>query len=330
MLNCKRTDTQQQKVATHFVDRFSMSEYPTNSILLPDIKLAKPFSGQSRSVSTIKEFLMKLELQFGMHHITNDYNKICIFASNLEESALSWFSSYYTNHDITTMAYSKVVEDFNKWFGGNIDLYDVSHQISSITQTGRLDDYMSQFTQYIRLLPPGTMSESILIALFIRGLKPEIRESVGFGTPKPLSEAREKSSLHTIQPLSESRENRNLHTIQPLSEARKNSSLHTIQPLSDDRAIVEFPIVKPYREVDENVDLRALKPLSSARETATLRTSNPRPRTRETSGSRGFKSTSKGRKSQATRRVCYELNLCFKCGQTGHLYKDCPQRSDSS
>lgn len=300
MLNCKRTDTQQQKVATHFVDRFSMSEYPTNSILLPDIKLAKPFSGQSRSVSTIKEFLMKLELQFGMHHITNDYNKICIFASNLEESALSWFSSYYTNHDITTMAYSKVVEDFNKWFGGNIDLYDVSHQISSITQTGRLDDYMSQFTQYIRLLPPGTMSESILIALFIRGLKPEIRESVGFGTPKPLS------------------------------EARKNSSLHTIQPLSDDRAIVEFPIVKPYREVDENVDLRALKPLSSARETATLRTSNPRPRTRETSGSRGFKSTSKGRKSQATRRVCYELNLCFKCGQTGHLYKDCPQRSDSS
>ena len=54
-----------------------------NTTLVPSIKVAQPFTGSTRSVFTLREFVLSLDLKFGLYQITDDFRKNCIFADNI-------------------------------------------------------------------------------------------------------------------------------------------------------------------------------------------------------------------------------------------------------
>ncbi|CAL9731400.1 hypothetical protein MOUN0_L07954 [Monosporozyma unispora] len=55
-----------------------MSEFPTNPLVLPTIKVAKPFNGNTKSVFTLNEFLMALDLKFDLPHIYRSVSLLII------------------------------------------------------------------------------------------------------------------------------------------------------------------------------------------------------------------------------------------------------------
>lgn len=136
------------------------------------------FDGSAQPLVTIEEYLTRLELEFSLHSITDDYTKICIFADNLTEKAFRWFGQFYRSHDIKTETYTHLIELFKNDFDIGQYQYVNVDKIATIVQTGPVDKYIDEFNQYARGLKPDRMHESVLVDFFVRGLKPAIRLEV--------------------------------------------------------------------------------------------------------------------------------------------------------
>lgn len=168
-----------------------MSDFHTNPLFLPSIKVAKPFNGNTRSVFTINEFLMALDLKFGLNQISSDYHKICIFADNLEGKAIRWLTNYYESFEISSASYGQVIEAFKESFNAQLDVYDISRKIYSLKQKNNVDGYIKEFNQYKNLLPSGAMCEEVLVGIFIQGLQPDTRKDVRLRNPQTVYRAAE-------------------------------------------------------------------------------------------------------------------------------------------
>ena len=167
------------------------SEKPTKPVFIQAIKVAQPFTGSSRSIFTLREFLLSLDLKFGLHQITDDFCKICIFADSIGGKATQWFLNFSADHELHTTLYSTLVSQFTASFSAQLNTYDISRKICSLAQRNSIDGYVKEFYQYKNLLPEGAISESVLVSYFMKGLKHDIRNAVVLQSPTTLYEATE-------------------------------------------------------------------------------------------------------------------------------------------
>lgn len=277
-----------------------MSEFPTNPVLVQAIKVAQPFTGSTRSVFNLREFLLSLDLKFGLHHITDDFRKICIFADNIGGKATQWFLNFSADHDLHSISYSTLVSQFTASFGAQLDVYDISRKICSLKQHNNIDGYIKEFYQYKNLLPEGAMSEQILISYFIQGLKPDTRKAVVLQSPTTFHKATElarKCEHCLLDPI----------TINYSGDVSPNSGSYQLD--SDGDTIMAIHSNNRYR--------RGYSTHS------TNITSFRRGRSQNSADT----TSSNKRDKEDLRRLCLEYKLCFKCRKPGHQSSTCPHAS---
>lgn len=127
---------------SRFVSTLAVRQLP---LYVQPIKVAKPFTGSNRSVFQLREFLLSLNLKFGLNQTNDDFCKICILADNLGGKPTQWLLNYTADNDIHAIPYSTVVPALNASFGGQLDLYDISRKITSLSQRSNIDGYVKEF-----------------------------------------------------------------------------------------------------------------------------------------------------------------------------------------
>lgn len=280
-----------------------MSEKPTNPVFIQAIKVAHPFTGSTRSVFTLREFLLSLDLKFGLHQITDDFRKICIFADNIGGKATQWFLNFSASHDLHTTSYSTLVSQFTDSFGAQLNTYDISRKICSLAQRNSIDGYIKEFYQYKNLLPEDAMSEPVLVSYFVKGLKPDTRKAVVLQSPTTLYEATElaRRCEHCL--------------LDPIS-------INFSGDVSPDTAAYSFD-----SDGDTVMAIRSAHRRGYSTQSK-FNTSSRRGRfnnSHKTKVSSNIQSNS--RDKEDIRRLCLEYKLCFKCRKPGHQSTSCPNAS---
>ncbi|XP_004181373.2 uncharacterized protein TBLA_0F03150, partial [Henningerozyma blattae CBS 6284] len=159
------------------------------AVMPAEIKVPHDFTGERKDIIKLHSFLQSLEVQFVVKRVTNDYERICHLAANLYGPALDWFMTFSGNHDVSEMAFDAFKEAFKQAFQGKFDSYDVIQKLSSLTQKDKIEAYVSTFNRYRKLLPPRSLSNDVLINLFIKGLKPNTRKDLRLRTVSSFYEA---------------------------------------------------------------------------------------------------------------------------------------------
>ena len=154
--------------------------------VVQDIRTPRPFNGSSKNTLQIQSFLQSLEVQFALRGITSDYTRIYILAANLTDRALNWFIGYASNHNMTYLTYESFLQDFKAAFAGQIDNYDILVKLTNISQRNNVDGYVREFLQYSNLLAEGSLSQTTLVNLFIKGLKLELRKDIRLRQPQDI------------------------------------------------------------------------------------------------------------------------------------------------
>lgn len=276
-----------------------------NSTLVPSIKVAQPFTGSTRSVFTLREFLLSLDLKFGLYQITDDFRKNCIFADNIGGKAIQWFYTFSHDHDLHTTPYSTLVNEFTTSFGAQLDTYDISRKICSLTQRNNIDGYIKEFYQYKNLLPEGSMSEQILVSYFIKGLKPDTRKAVVLQSPATLYAA---------------------------TELARKCEHCLLDPISINPAGDVSPESTPFRTDADGDTIMAIRASTRPRRGISTYSTHVPSHTKgrfhnsPTNASPRMSSSNK-RDKDDLRRLCIEYKLCFKCRRPGHQSNRCPNAS---
>ncbi|KAK5959471.1 uncharacterized protein PWA37_003429 [Arxiozyma heterogenica] len=278
-----------------------MSEFPTNPIFVQAIKVAQLFTGSTRSVFTLREFLLSLELKFSLFNVTDDFRKICIFFDNIGSKATQWFYIYVVDHDIHTTSYSNFVSHFSAYFGAQIDTNNVGRKLRLLSQHDNIDGYIKEFYQYKDLLPDGAISKPELVRYFIKGLKPDTRKVVISQIPITLYEAVElarRCERRLIDPI----------FLNITSKVSSDSSPVTVEA-NDDTGMA---IRTSYRN-------RRGYSTYSAHASAFRRG-----RSHNSTETKSSYDTSSKRDKEDLYRLCLEYKLCFNCHKPGHQSSICP------
>lgn len=278
-----------------------MSEIQTNSVFIQAIKVAQPFTGSTRSVSTLGEFLLSLELKFSLFNVTDDFRKICIFFDNIGGKATQWFYIYVVDHDIHTTSYSTFVSHFSAYFGVQIDTNHVGRKLRSLSQHDNIDGYIKEFYQYKDLLPDGAISEPELVRYFIKGLKSDTRKAVISQIPITLYEAVELARRCERRLI-------DLIFLNITSEVSSDSS-PVIVETNDDTGMA---IHTSYR------NRRGYSTYSAHA------SSSRRGRSHSSTVTKSSYDTFSERDKEDLHRLCLEYKLCFNCHKPGHQSNSCP------
>lgn len=129
-------------------------------------------------------WIFLIEEYFGLHETTPD-QRLRIVAFHLEGDAAVWFLGMRRNNLITT--WDNFITSVRNRFGPS-KLEDPLDDLSKLIQRGKVADYQSAFE---KLMNPVTdvISESLLISIYISGLKPSLQRQLLISRPETLGEA---------------------------------------------------------------------------------------------------------------------------------------------
>lgn len=109
-------------------------------------------------------------------------------------SALNWFVTYSSGLDLSTISFASFVSEFRRVHIGKLDTYDIIQKLSSMKQAQSIENYITEFDNFRRLLPSGSLSEDMFIQLFVKGLKPNTRKELRLRSISSFYEATQLAS----------------------------------------------------------------------------------------------------------------------------------------
>lgn len=179
-----------------------MSDINLNPTLTVDVKVPKPFSGAANDVFQLNTFLQTLQTQFELKRITSDKLKIGFLGTNLVGSAVDWYCNFRSSNSVDKMTYDEFVKSFRDYFGGKVQEYDVVGKLTSIKQTGNIEDYIQEFDSYRLLARPGLIPDDLMVLLFSQGLNSNLRHDLRIKGVKTYQDAVQVASElgHIQQP----------------------------------------------------------------------------------------------------------------------------------
>lgn len=253
----------------------------------------KPFGGQREHLEL---FLDHLRLIFALqpHRFPTDKQRVLYTASYLEGAAFSWFQPLLTKDDENLLSdFKKFAEALVQTFGDAFLAENAEDRLLDLKQTTSVANFSSEFR---RLAAHVRINEEGLVALFRRGLKPQIQDE--------LAKIRERFT-----------------TVNAMSE----TAIRIDQRFFARKQIARSAHGAPFRFVPQGGSSRFVPHANrpSARETvsAPSRPFERDPNAMEIGSATRYKPLTTEEREHRIRQ-----HLCLYCGKDGHVAKSCPNK----
>jgi hypothetical protein len=257
----------------------------------PTLKPAKPetFDGVKTS-SRVDAWLFQLSEYFTACGVSNNEERVAYAGAMLRGAASTWWRQR------RTLAAAGALPNIGNWqqFCSELraqftiinEVKVARDELARLKQTGAVQSYASKFREIILQIPGITEQEQL--DRFIRGLKPKLQRELAIREPVTLGEAVRMAERIDVVDFAWQ---------QRMSRSSFNDSNHQ-QPVPMELGAIESKPPSAMRRTSDMSHPRAIRPgLESKRQPL----------------------------SDEDRQHLRKIGACFKCRQTGHNARNCPE-----